>query len=62
MIVEYGLADVTLCRELDVLMLGCVFPPYTSVSAKKSLKYVPVLGWFSKLPTKSNPPAAFAII
>ncbi|KAK8184983.1 acyltransferase [Phyllosticta capitalensis] len=35
--------------ELDVLMLGCVFPPYTSVSAKKSLKYVPVLGWFMSL-------------
>ncbi|KAK8155712.1 putative 1-acylglycerol-3-phosphate acyltransferase [Phyllosticta citrichinensis] len=35
--------------ELDVLMLGCVFPPYCSVSAKKSLKYVPILGWFMAL-------------
>jgi lysophosphatidate acyltransferase len=35
--------------ELDVLFLGHVFPRYCSVSAKKSLKYVPFLGWFSKL-------------
>ncbi|KAK5018937.1 AtaAp protein [Cryomyces antarcticus] len=35
--------------ELDVLMLGCVFPPYTSVTAKSSLKYVPILGWFMTL-------------
>jgi len=33
--------------ELDVLFLGHVFPPYCSVTAKKSLKYVPILGWFS---------------
>ncbi|PSN60069.1 acyltransferase-domain-containing protein [Corynespora cassiicola Philippines] len=33
--------------ELDVLMLGCIFPKYTSVTAKKSLKFVPFLGWFS---------------
>jgi len=33
--------------ELDVLFLGHMFPKYTSVTAKKSLKYVPVLGWFS---------------
>lgn len=33
--------------ELDVLMLGAIFPPYCSVTAKKSLKYVPILGWFS---------------
>lgn len=33
--------------ELDVLMLGCTFPQYTSVTAKKSLKWAPFLGWFS---------------
>jgi lysophosphatidate acyltransferase len=30
-------------------MLGCVFPPYTSVTAKSSLKYVPFLGQFMAL-------------
>ncbi|KAF4555736.1 1-acyl-sn-glycerol-3-phosphate acyltransferase-like protein [Elsinoe fawcettii] len=35
--------------ELDVLMLGCMFPPYTSVTAKRSLQYVPFLGWFMLL-------------
>ncbi|KAF2279818.1 1-acylglycerol-3-phosphate O-acyltransferase [Westerdykella ornata] len=35
--------------ELDVLMLGCVFPKYISVTAKKSLKYYPFLGWFMAL-------------
>lgn len=35
--------------ELDVLMLGCMFPQYTSVTAKSSLKYVPFLGWFMAL-------------
>lgn len=35
--------------ELDVLLLGAVFPPYCSVTAKKSLKNVPVLGWFMAL-------------
>ena len=35
--------------ELDVLLLGSVFPPHCSVSAKKSLKYVPFLGWFMAL-------------
>ncbi|KAH8425524.1 1-acylglycerol-3-phosphate O-acyltransferase SLC1 [Aspergillus melleus] len=35
--------------ELDVLMLGAVFPPYCSVTAKKSLRHVPVLGWFMAL-------------
>ena len=33
--------------ELDVLFLGHVFPKYCSVTAKKSLKYTPFLGWFS---------------
>ncbi|KAI1466998.1 1-acylglycerol-3-phosphate O [Daldinia caldariorum] len=35
--------------ELDVLMLGCMFPKYCSVTAKKALKYVPFLGWFMTL-------------
>ncbi|KAF9736857.1 hypothetical protein PMIN06_004391 [Paraphaeosphaeria minitans] len=35
--------------ELDVLMLGCTFPQYTSVTAKKSLKWAPFLGWFMAL-------------
>jgi lysophosphatidate acyltransferase len=35
--------------ELDVLLLGTVFPPYTSVTAKSSLKRVPFLGWFMAL-------------
>ncbi|KAB2578503.1 Phospholipid/glycerol acyltransferase [Lasiodiplodia theobromae] len=35
--------------ELDVLMLGCIFPKYCSVTAKKSLKYTPFLGWFMTL-------------
>ncbi|KKK25989.1 putative 1-acylglycerol-3-phosphate acyltransferase (AtaAp) [Aspergillus ochraceoroseus] len=35
--------------ELDVLMLGCIFPPYCSVTAKKSLRHVPFLGWFMAL-------------
>lgn len=33
--------------ELDVLMLGHVFPKYCSVTAKKSLMWTPFLGWFS---------------
>jgi lysophosphatidate acyltransferase len=35
--------------ELDVLMLGSIFPPYCSVTAKKSLKSIPFLGWFMAL-------------
>ncbi|CEJ61051.1 Putative 1-acyl-sn-glycerol-3-phosphate acyltransferase [Penicillium brasilianum] len=35
--------------ELDVLMLGAIFPPYCSVTAKKSLRNVPFLGWFMTL-------------
>lgn len=34
--------------ELDVLFLGHMFPKYCSVTAKKSLRLVPFLGWFSK--------------
>lgn len=50
---EGALADLSLVddRELDVLMLGTVFPPYCSVTAKKSLKYIPFLGWFSATPS-----------
>lgn len=40
---------LTVRSELDVLMLGCTFPKYTSVTAKKSLRWAPFLGWFSKL-------------
>lgn len=35
--------------ELDVLFLGCIFPKYCSVTAKKSLAKVPFLGWFMSL-------------
>ncbi|KAK5048220.1 hypothetical protein LTR84_005890 [Exophiala bonariae] len=35
--------------ELDVLLLGCVFPLHCSVTAKKSLRNVPFLGWFMTL-------------
>jgi len=35
--------------ELDVLVLGRVFPKYCSVSAKRSLKWIPFLGWFMAL-------------
>ncbi|KAG4441420.1 hypothetical protein IFR05_003107 [Cadophora sp. M221] len=35
--------------ELDVLMLGCIFPHHCSVTAKKSLKSMPFLGWFMSL-------------
>lgn len=42
-------ADKILSSELDVLMLGCMFPPYCSVTAKSSLKYTPFLGQFMAL-------------
>lgn len=35
--------------ELDVLLLGSIFPPYCSVTAKKSLARIPFLGWFMQL-------------
>lgn len=35
--------------ELDVLLLGQMFPKYTSVTAKTSLASVPFLGWFMTL-------------
>ncbi|SLM39329.1 1-acylglycerol-3-phosphate acyltransferase [Lasallia pustulata] len=35
--------------ELDVLLLGAVFPPHCAVTAKKSLARVPFLGWFMRL-------------
>jgi lysophosphatidate acyltransferase len=35
--------------ELDVLMLGAMFPKYCSVTAKSSLKKTPFLGWFMTL-------------
>ncbi len=35
--------------ELDILVLGTMFPKYCSVTAKKSLRWVPFLGQFSTL-------------
>ncbi|KAH0544883.1 hypothetical protein FGG08_000963 [Glutinoglossum americanum] len=35
--------------ELDVLMLGTIFPQNCAVTAKKSLKRIPFLGWFMSL-------------
>lgn len=35
--------------ELDVLMLGTMFPKYCSITAKSSLKKMPFLGWFMSL-------------
>lgn len=35
--------------ELDILILGATFPKYCSVTAKKSLMYYPILGWFMAL-------------
>jgi lysophosphatidate acyltransferase len=35
--------------ELDVVMLGAMFPKYCSITAKKSLKKLPFLGWFMAL-------------
>lgn len=35
--------------ELDILVLGAIFPPHTSVTAKKDLKYWPILGQFMTL-------------
>lgn len=32
--------------ELDIYMLGAIFPPKCVVTAKKQLKYFPFLGWF----------------
>ncbi|TGZ85419.1 1-acylglycerol-3-phosphate O [Ascodesmis nigricans] len=35
--------------ELDILFLGRTFPKHCSVTAKRSLKYIPFLGWFMAL-------------
>lgn len=35
--------------ELDILMLGSLFPTSCSVTSKKSLKKIPFLGWFMTL-------------
>ncbi|KAK9451683.1 uncharacterized protein V1518DRAFT_409248 [Limtongia smithiae] len=32
--------------EMDVLILGRIFPKFCSVTAKSSLRFVPFLGWF----------------
>ncbi|CAI4058274.1 hypothetical protein N7582_001066 [Saccharomyces uvarum] len=34
---------------LDIFMLGRIFPPGCTVTAKKSMKYLPFLGWFMTL-------------
>lgn len=34
--------------SIDVLLMARVFPKSTSVVAKKSIKYYPILGWYSK--------------
>ncbi|EFX00370.1 1-acylglycerol-3-phosphate acyltransferase [Grosmannia clavigera kw1407] len=34
---------------LDVLMLGCMFPRFCSVTAKAQLRLYPFLGWFMRL-------------
>lgn len=35
--------------EMDILMLGRMFPQHCSVTSKKALKYYPFLGWFMTL-------------
>lgn len=35
--------------SLDILILGRIFPKGCTVTAKKSLKYIPFLGWFMSL-------------
>ncbi|RMD43420.1 hypothetical protein DV735_g1766, partial [Chaetothyriales sp. CBS 134920] len=35
--------------ELDILFLGWIWPTHCSVTAKRSLAYVPLLGWFMTL-------------
>jgi len=35
--------------EFDLIILGRIFPKYCSITAKRSLKYVPFLGWFLSL-------------
>ncbi|EPY52353.1 1-acylglycerol-3-phosphate O-acyltransferase [Schizosaccharomyces cryophilus OY26] len=35
--------------ELDILVIGSTFQPNFSVISKKSLKYIPLLGWFMLL-------------
>ncbi|KAI8364657.1 uncharacterized protein BYT42DRAFT_618813 [Radiomyces spectabilis] len=35
--------------SMDVLLMGSVFPKATSVVAKKSIKYYPILGWYMTL-------------
>lgn len=35
--------------EMDILMLGRLFPKHCSVTSKKALKYYPFLGWFMTL-------------
>lgn len=41
------MANSVVDRELDILFLGGFFPKWCSVTAKRSLKYTPILGQFS---------------
>ncbi|QPG77314.1 hypothetical protein FOA43_004723 [Brettanomyces nanus] len=46
------LPAVLICNhqsEMDIYVLGKVFPPNCTVTSKKSLMYVPILGWFMYL-------------
>lgn len=48
---ETGRPSVYVCNHqssMDVLFMASVFPKATSVVAKKSIKYYPFLGWYSK--------------
>jgi lysophosphatidate acyltransferase len=48
---ETGRPAVYICNHqssIDVLLMARVFPKSTSVVAKKSIKYYPFLGWYSK--------------
>ena len=35
---------------MDILYLGRIFPKRASIMAKRELKWMPLLGWFSKSP------------
>lgn len=39
---------VSSLSAVDILYLGRIFPKHASIMAKKELKWVPGLGWFSK--------------
>lgn len=35
-------------RFVDILYLGRIFPKHAAIMAKKSIKMIPGLGWFSQ--------------